>query len=92
MTVLIVGGSGFLGAELVRQSTAAGHATAATFASRPGRAAAAAWHALDLRNPDRLEAVMAEVKPRVVVNATSREADWAVTAEGPIRLALAAAR
>ncbi|MFF3503464.1 SDR family oxidoreductase [Streptomyces sp. NPDC003247] len=92
MTVLIIGGSGFLGSELVRQSTAAGHTTAATFASRPGSAAAAAWHALDLRDPGRIEAVMAEVRPRVVVNATSREADWAVTAEGPIRLAMTAAR
>ncbi|WP_373689027.1 hypothetical protein [Streptomyces sp. Rer75] len=36
MTVLIIGGSGFLGAELVRQAAAAGHATAATFATRPG--------------------------------------------------------
>lgn len=35
---------------------------------------------------------MAEVRPRVVVNATSSEADWAITAEGPIRLAMAAAR
>jgi dTDP-4-dehydrorhamnose reductase len=30
MTVLIIGGCGFLGTELVRQAAAAGHATAAT--------------------------------------------------------------
>ncbi|MEU5662010.1 SDR family oxidoreductase [Streptomyces longwoodensis] len=92
MTVLIVGGSGLLGAELVRQSTAAGHTTAATFASRPGSVPAATWYELDLRNPDRLEAVMAEVRPSVVINATSSDADWKVTAEGPIRLAMAAAQ
>ncbi|MGW0604127.1 SDR family oxidoreductase [Streptomyces sp. NPDC002640] len=92
MTVLIVGGSGFLGAELVRQSTTAGHTTAATFASRPGSAPAATWYELDLRNPDRLEAVMAEARPSVVINATSSDADWTVTAEGPIRLAMAAAQ
>ncbi|MGW7364137.1 SDR family oxidoreductase [Streptomyces sp. NPDC054841] len=91
MTVLIIGASGFLGTELVRQSRAAGHATAATFASRPGSASDAAWQALDLRDPGRIEAVMAEVKPRVVVNASSGAADWAVTAEGPVRLAMAAA-
>lgn len=37
MTVLIIRGSGFLGTELARQATAAGHETAATFATtRPG--------------------------------------------------------
>ncbi|WP_328786465.1 MULTISPECIES: SDR family oxidoreductase [unclassified Streptomyces] len=92
MTLLIVGGSGFLGAELVRQSVAAGHTTTATYATRPGTARAVAWHALDLRDPGRVEAVVAEARPRVVINASSGKADWAVTAEGPIRLALAAAK
>ncbi|MBE1599931.1 hypothetical protein [Streptomyces stelliscabiei] len=35
MTVLIIRGSGFLGTELARQATAAGHETAATFATTP---------------------------------------------------------
>ncbi|MEU3659759.1 sugar nucleotide-binding protein [Streptomyces sp. NPDC032940] len=91
MTVLIIGGSGFLGAELVRQAVAAGYVTAATFATRPGGAPGVAWHALDLCDPERVEAVVAEVGPRFVVNATSGAADWAVTAEGPVRLAMAAA-
>ncbi|MFC9129751.1 SDR family oxidoreductase [Streptomyces sp. NPDC057099] len=91
MTVLIIGGSGFLGTELARQAAAAGHATAATFASRPGTAPGVAWHALDLRDPERVEAVVAEIGPRLVINATSAESDWAVTAEGPVRLAMAAA-
>ncbi|MFG2336419.1 SDR family oxidoreductase [Streptomyces yangpuensis] len=91
MTVLIVGGSGFLGAELVRQAVAAGHRTAATYATGPGSTAAVAWHFLDLRDPGRAEAVVAEVAPRAVVNASSGGADWAVTAEGPVRLASAAA-
>ncbi|WP_042419743.1 SDR family oxidoreductase [Streptacidiphilus anmyonensis] len=92
MTVLIVGGSGFLGAELVRQAVTAGHTTAATFTRMPDSAPGISWHALDLRDPDRLEAVMAKVRPRVIVNATNGGADWAVTAEGPVRLAMAAAR
>ncbi|GAA2255268.1 sugar nucleotide-binding protein [Kitasatospora cystarginea] len=91
MTVLIIGGSGFLGTELVRQAAAAGQAVAATFATRPGSTSEVSWHALDLRDSDRLEAVMAEVEPRVIVNATSGGSDWAVTAEGPVRLAMAAA-
>ncbi|MFH8680702.1 SDR family oxidoreductase [Streptomyces lydicus] len=92
MTILIIGGSGFLGAELVRQAAAAGHATAATFATRPGSTAEVRWHALDLRDPRSVGAVVAEVAPRVVVNATSGGSDWVVTAEGPVRLALAAAK
>lgn len=92
MTLLVVGGSGFLGSELVRKAVAAGHPTAATFATRPGSAGDIAWHALDLRASGRVEAVVAGVAPRVIVNATSGGADWAVTAEGPVRLAMAAAK
>ncbi|MHC5902924.1 SDR family oxidoreductase [Streptomyces sp. S6] len=90
MTILIIGGSGLLGAELIRQAATAGHPTAATFATRPGSSPQVAWHALDLRRPEQLEAVVAEVAPRFIVNASSGEADWAVTAEGPIRLATTA--
>ncbi|MEU9318189.1 sugar nucleotide-binding protein [Streptomyces sp. NPDC048295] len=92
MTILIVGGSGFLGTELVRQAAAAGHSTAATFATRPVSTPEVSWHALDLRDFDRIEAVMAKVEPRVVVNATSGGPDWTVTAEGPVRLAMTAAK
>ncbi|MFD8477829.1 SDR family oxidoreductase [Kitasatospora sp. NPDC059673] len=92
MTILIIGGSGFLGAELVRQAAAAGHGTAATFATRPGSTPEVSWHALDLRDSDRIEAVMAKVGPRAVVNATSGGPDWTVTAEGPVRLAMTAAK
>ncbi|MFJ2900619.1 SDR family oxidoreductase [Streptomyces sp. NPDC087218] len=92
MTILIIGGSGFLGTELVRQAAAAGDATAATFATRPGSTPGVSWHALDLRDVDLIEAVMAHVEPRVVVNATSGGPDWAVTAEGPVRLAMTAAK
>ncbi|MER5428562.1 sugar nucleotide-binding protein [Streptomyces sp. NPDC002588] len=91
MTVLIIGGSGFLGGELIRQATAAGHETSATFASRPGRAAGAAWHRLDLRDPARVAGLIAEVAPSVVVDVSSGGADWAVTADGSVRVALAAA-
>ena len=92
MTVLIIGGSGFLGTELIRQATAARYTTAATFATRPGTIPEATWFALDLRDAERLEAVVAEVAPRLVVNATSGKSNWAVTAEGPVRLAMAAAK
>ncbi|GAB2913026.1 SDR family oxidoreductase [Streptomyces mayteni] len=89
---LITGGSGFLGTELVRQAAAAGHTVVATFATRPGSAPGVTWHDLDLRDPERVDALVAEVRPRLVVNATSAESDWEVTAEGPVRLAIAAAK
>ncbi|MFF5969949.1 hypothetical protein ACFY7C_00320 [Streptomyces sp. NPDC012769] len=46
MTVLIVGGSGFLGTELVRQAASAGHRPAATFHFRRGDHDRAIWHHL----------------------------------------------
>lgn len=61
MTVLIIGGSGFLGAEMVRQAVSAGGRPAATFHSRPGNHAGAAWHHLDLRDPFRTEEAGDEV-------------------------------
>ncbi|MGX1134923.1 dTDP-4-dehydrorhamnose reductase [Streptomyces glaucescens] len=92
MSVLIVGGSGFLGSELVRQATAAGHVTAATFTTQPGSIPDVSRHALDLRYPQHVESAVAGLAPCVIINATSGGADWAVTAEGPVRLALVAVR
>ncbi|MEV7739471.1 sugar nucleotide-binding protein [Streptomyces sp. NPDC088921] len=94
MTTSIIGGSGFLGAELIRQATTAEQATAlsATHATRRGEAAQALWYPLDLRDASRLDAIMSEVCPRLVINASSGGADWAVTAQVPIRLAMTAAR
>ncbi|WP_435599782.1 SDR family oxidoreductase [Streptomyces sp. C10-9-1] len=91
MTVLIIGASGFLGSELVRQASAAGRGTAATFNSRPGDGGGTAWHQLDLRDSVRLDTVLDAVAPSTVINAASGNADWAITADGPVRLAVAAA-
>ncbi|MER7716091.1 sugar nucleotide-binding protein [Streptomyces flaveolus] len=90
MKVLIIGGSGFLGAELIRQATAAGIEASATYASRPGTSSDVAWHPLDVRDPARVVRVIADVAPSVVVNASSGRSDWAVTADGAVRVALAA--
>lgn len=92
MTILIVGGSGFLGSELIRQARTAGHTTVATYATGPGRSSPTAWCPLDLRDAGRTDAVMADVNPAVVINASSGRADWAVTAEGPLQLAMVAAK
>ncbi|MFB7054371.1 SDR family oxidoreductase [Streptomyces vinaceus] len=92
MTVLIVGGSGFLGTELVRQARAAGHSTVATYATQPSSASPSVWRHLDLRDAGNLDAVMSEVRPHLVINASSGSAHWPTTAEGPIRLAMTAAK
>ncbi|NJQ05417.1 SDR family oxidoreductase [Streptomyces lonarensis] len=92
MTLLIVGGSGFLGAELVRQATAAGHATVATYATKPVEAAQATWRALDLTKAAYADEVVTELRPRLIINAASNRDDWTVTAQAPIRLAMAAAQ
>ncbi|MZD04029.1 NAD-dependent epimerase/dehydratase family protein, partial [Streptomyces sp. SID5785] len=64
MTMLIVGGSGFLGSELVRQAVQAGHTTVATYSTEPGDATPTAWRPVDLRDVAGLDAALAEVKPR----------------------------
>lgn len=92
MTVLIVGASGFLGTELVRQAVRAGRGTAATFHTRPGDVDGVSWHHLDLRDPRRLEATLDVVAPSAVINATSGGSDWAVTADGSVRIAEVTAR
>ncbi|MFE1173995.1 sugar nucleotide-binding protein [Streptomyces sp. NPDC058773] len=91
MKVLITGGSGFLGTELVAQAAAAGRETAATCHSRRGGVPGVAWYQLDLRHPGDIDAVLAEADPGTVINATSGQSDWAVTAEGSVRVAMAAA-
>ncbi|MDQ0408812.1 hypothetical protein J2S50_007444 [Streptomyces sp. DSM 40167] len=92
MTVLVVGGSGFLGAELARQGHAAGRQTAATFHSHPGEIDGVTWHRLDLSNPASAREILDAVSPTAVVNASSGGSQWAVTAEGGMRLAQAAAQ
>ncbi|MGA4878589.1 SDR family oxidoreductase [Streptomyces lydicamycinicus] len=92
MKVLVIGGSGFLGTALVRQATAAGWGSAATYCSRPSSLPGVSWHQLDLRAPGHIDEVLAASDPEVVINATSGGSDWAVTADGSIRVAMAAAQ
>ncbi|MGW6466797.1 SDR family oxidoreductase [Streptomyces rubiginosohelvolus] len=92
MAILIVGGSGFLGSELVRQARAAGHTTVATYTTKPGDSTPDAWRRLDLRDAESLDSVVADAQPRVVINASSGRADWAITAEGPVQLAIVTAK
>ncbi|MFY1649975.1 sugar nucleotide-binding protein [Solwaraspora sp. WMMB762] len=94
MRLLVVGGSGFLGREIVRQTRCAGHRVAATFHRRPPSGdlgAGVDWHALDIRIRDDVARVAATARPDVIVNAAYRQSDWASTADGGAHVALAAA-
>ncbi|MEV4383625.1 sugar nucleotide-binding protein [Streptosporangium sp. NPDC049644] len=91
MRFLIVGGSGFLGGELVRQCLVAEHEVAATYLTRPGEAAGVEWSPLDVRRRDDVDALIDAFQPEVVVNAAYLQSDWATTATGAVNVALAVA-
>ncbi|APE26492.1 MULTISPECIES: SDR family oxidoreductase [Streptomyces] len=92
MKMLIIGGSGFLGTELLRQARGQGWAADASYHSRPGVTQNGAWHQLDVRSRAQVEALLATVAPCAVINVSSGGADWAVTADGSVHVAMAAAR
>ncbi|WP_030451649.1 SDR family oxidoreductase [Herbidospora cretacea] len=89
MKILVVGGTGFLGAELVRQATAHGHVVAATYFTRQGSSPDADWRSLDVRDRADVARLVAEVAPDVVVNAAYVQSDWVTTAVGAANLAVA---
>jgi len=91
--LLVVGGSGFLGLEVIRQARRDGHNVAATFHSRVPVVADAEvdWRNLDIRHQDEVAALVLVSRPDVIVNAAYRQSDWATTAEGGMHVALAAA-
>ena len=92
MEVLVVGGTGFLGHELVRQARDAGHRVTGTHLTQPGRLSDVRWRVLDLRHSADVRAVMSTVRPEVVINAAYRKSDWATTADGAANVAVAAAQ
>ncbi|MCB5905891.1 SDR family oxidoreductase [Streptomyces pinistramenti] len=92
MKILVIGGSGFLGSEVTRQAAGAGHETVATFATSSGTASDVLWRPLDLRDHRRITELVAEVDPDTVINTSSGNANWEITAEGAIRVGMATAR
>ncbi|GII76970.1 dTDP-4-dehydrorhamnose reductase [Sphaerisporangium rufum] len=91
MRIMVIGGSGLLGRELVRQGVAAGYQVMATYLTRPGAAPEVTWTPLDVRDRDAVPVSVRAARPDMIVNAAYRQADWAVTADGAAHVALAAA-
>ncbi|WP_033342790.1 sugar nucleotide-binding protein [Catenuloplanes japonicus] len=84
MDLLVVGGSGLLGGEIVRQSGA--HATFHRAAPETENR-----HRLDLRDRAAVLDLVRHLRPRVIINAAYRQHDWAITADGAMHVAAAAA-
>src|SRR5690349_23041415 len=90
--MLVVGGSGFLGQEVIRQALVTGEQVAATYhRAAPTAVGSVEWTGLDIRHRDDVEAVVRAARPDVIVNTAYRQSDWATTADGGVHVALAAA-
>jgi len=89
--LLVTGGSGFLGSELVRQARDGGWEVAATYRTRPVEGAVP----LDVTDEAAVEALVARVRPDVVVHTAyllSGDGLWPVTVEGAAAVARACER
>jgi dTDP-4-dehydrorhamnose reductase len=84
MRLLITGGAGYLGSELVRQALERQWDVIATcFVQRP--ATPVELLALDIRDQSAVDAVFGEVRPDIIIHTAYRQSGsdlWATTAEG----------
>ncbi|WP_424534057.1 SDR family oxidoreductase [Sphaerisporangium viridialbum] len=90
MRILIVGASGLLGSELVRQSVSAGYEVTATYLTRPREVPGADWLPLDVRRREDAVRLIGTLQPDLIVNAAYRNKDWTTTADGAAHVAIAA--
>jgi dTDP-4-dehydrorhamnose reductase len=75
VTLLVTGASGYLGRELMRRADAAGVSSADA----------------DIRDPDAVAALFARMRPTAVIHTAYRQDDRAVTLDGAVNVARAAA-
>lgn len=91
MTLLVVGASGFLGAEICRQAVAAGERVVGTYHSAAVAVPGVEARRLDVTDRAAVRALVTAVRPNVVIGTPYRYADWVVTADGAAHIAVAAA-
>jgi dTDP-4-dehydrorhamnose reductase len=93
--IFITGGTGYLGAVLVRQALAAGHTVAASyFSQEPPAYAGVAWAPLDVRDSLAVEDSLDRLRPDLVIHTAYLQSGpevMAVTAEGSGHVARATA-
>ncbi|HEU4946705.1 MAG TPA: sugar nucleotide-binding protein [Kribbella sp.] len=90
MTILITGGTGRLGGELIGQ--AVGREVVATYHHRaPAEAAGVDWRWLDIRRQTDVNALIEELRPAAVIHTAYVQSDWTSTADGAVYVAAAAA-
>lgn len=97
MRLLVTGGSGFLGSELVRQARATGWEVTGTHHAHPGGdpGGQPGTVPLDATDPGAVEALMVRLRPAAVLHTAyvlSGPALWPLTAEAPGHVARAALR
>nr|WP_246242638.1 sugar nucleotide-binding protein [Flexivirga aerilata] len=90
--MLVTGGTGLLGSEVVAQAIARGDEVVATTSRTPGldTAGGVRWRHLDITDREACAALLREVAPEAVVHTAYNYRDWTTTADGAAHVALAA--
>ncbi len=92
--LLITGGTGYLGLEVIRQAAIQGWRVVAThYSQSPPPESAATWHLLDVRTAADVERLCTAIQPDVVVHTAFRQTEpdlWEVSALGSHNVATAA--
>ncbi|MEU7999021.1 sugar nucleotide-binding protein [Micromonospora sp. NPDC049060] len=91
MRLLVVGASGFLGAQVCRQAVGAGWSVVGTHHSGRVEVPGVETRRLDVTDRAAVRELVARVRPEAVVGTPYRYGDWAVTADGAAHVAYAAA-
>jgi dTDP-4-dehydrorhamnose reductase len=88
----VIGASGYLGGEVAARAASAGHRVVGTFHTASGTGVPTDMRRLDITDRAAVLALVAEVRPALVVNTAYVASQWTVTADGAASVALAAAQ